>query len=159
MSFDPQLFGDYREPQNAILAGQGLYDGSFFNEAIDLDQFGSPANATSTPQPVKKDLVSSIDEKLNADHDTPAGDGLAMTCNLMWYVSTTATTIQGLTGFRERISKCPSIQNGDINMDDLCSQLTQKAKCSGDGPVINESDFKEVIRGLLPKDKSCPETS
>jgi AP-1-like transcription factor len=53
---------------------------------------------------------------------------------------------------REKIQSCPSIQNGNIDMDDLCSQLQSKAKCSGDGPVINEKDFKEIIHNIVKKD-------
>lgn len=44
------------------------------------------------------------------------------------------------------------MQNGNIDMDDLCSQLQSKAKCSGDGPVINEKDFKEIIHKIAKKD-------
>jgi AP-1-like factor len=36
-------------------------------------------------------------------------------------------------------------------MDSLCSELQQKAKCSGDGPVINEQDFTDVIHRVLKK--------
>jgi hypothetical protein len=57
-----------------------------------------------------------------------------------------------LTPNREKIQSCPSVQNGSIDMDDLCSQLQSKAKCSGDGPVINEKDFKEIIHKIVKKD-------
>lgn len=46
---------------------------------------------------------------------------------------------------REQIQACPAVQNGEIDMDSLCSQLQQKAKCSGEGPVIQETDFKDVL--------------
>jgi AP-1-like transcription factor len=39
-------------------------------------------------------------------------------------------------------------------MDDLCSQLQSKAKCSGDGPVINERDFTNIIHKIIKKDKA-----
>jgi hypothetical protein len=52
---------------------------------------------------------------------------------------------------REKIQSCPSVQNGSIDMDDLCSQLQSKAKCSGEGPVINEKDFKEIIHKIVKK--------
>lgn len=57
-----------------------------------------------------------------------------------------------LTPNREKIQSCPSVQNGNIDMDDLCSQLQSKAKCSGDGPVINEKDFKDIIHKIVRKD-------
>jgi AP-1-like factor len=54
-----------------------------------------------------------------------------------------------LTCNREKLSSCPRVQNGEIDMDSLCTQLQQKAKCSGDGPVIQETDFKEVLNSML----------
>jgi AP-1-like factor len=41
--FDPQLFGDYREPQNAIV-GDGDFTGGFFNDAMPTMDFSSPFN-------------------------------------------------------------------------------------------------------------------
>lgn len=83
--FDPQLFGDYREPQNNILTG-GLYDDSFFTEAFALPEFNSPFGVESSPAP-KKDLVQEIDQKLNEDEEVVPGEQQNMlTCNNMWYV-------------------------------------------------------------------------
>ncbi|PHH85531.1 hypothetical protein CDD83_284 [Cordyceps sp. RAO-2017] len=39
--FDPQLFGDYREPQDSLLSNPDLDD--FFNDALDAD-FMTPYN-------------------------------------------------------------------------------------------------------------------
>jgi AP-1-like factor len=61
--------------------------------------------------------------------------------------------MQLLTPHREKISACPKVQNGTIDMDDLCSQLKDKAKCSGDGLIISNEDFKEVITKI-----GCKET-
>lgn len=138
--FDPQLFGDYREPQDNILAG-GLYDDTFFGEAYALRQqdfMGSPFNldaAAASPGLMKKDLVSAIDEKLREEEDdevVPAESEM-LTCTNMW----------------EKIQACPRVQNGEIDMDSLCTQLQQKAKCSGEGPVIQESDFKDVLNTMF----------
>lgn len=86
--FDPQLFGDYREPQNNILSG-GLYDDSFFTEAFALPEFNtnSPFGVESSPAP-KKDLVQEIDEKLNEDDEVVPGERQnLLTCNTMWFVT------------------------------------------------------------------------
>jgi AP-1-like factor len=81
--FDPQLFGDYREPQNNILNG-GLYDDSFFTEAFALPEFNSPFSVEQSPAP-KKDLVKEIDDKLNEDDEVvPADHSNMLTCNTMW---------------------------------------------------------------------------
>ncbi|KFZ06962.1 hypothetical protein V501_06921 [Pseudogymnoascus sp. VKM F-4519 (FW-2642)] len=136
--FDPQLFGDYREPQDNILTG--LYDDSFFNEAFAIpgEFSGSPFTLDATPQQTqhqpqqhqgaKKDLIGEIDAQLGEEEVVPAESEM-LTCTNMW----------------EQIQACPAVQNGEIDMDSLCSQLQQKAKCSGEGPVIQETDFKDVL--------------
>lgn len=98
--FDPQLFNDYREPQNNILAGNGLFDDSFFNEAIDMNQFNSPLSVEKSPVPAKKDLVSQIDEKLAAEEEVVPGEaaGQMLSCNNMWYVMRNSYQDGKLTG-------------------------------------------------------------
>jgi AP-1-like factor len=85
--FDPQLFGDYREPQNNILAG-GLYDDTFFAEAFALPEFNtaSPFNLTASPAAPKKDLVQEIDLKLSQEEEVVPGEDRTqlLTCNTMW---------------------------------------------------------------------------
>jgi AP-1-like factor len=85
--FDPQLFGDYREPQNNILSG-GLYDDTFFAEAFALPEFNtnSPFVMAASPAASKKDLVQEIDQKLSQDDEVVPGEdrGSLMTCNTMW---------------------------------------------------------------------------
>lgn len=60
-----------------------------------------------------------------------------------------------LFGSRRRIQQTESFQSGQADMDDLCSQLTSKAKCSGKGAVIDE---KEVDRILGPKATGVPDS-
>jgi len=85
--FDPQLFGDYREPQNNILAG-GLYDDTFFAEAFALPEFNStsPFNLTASPAAPKKDLVQEIDQKLSQEEEVVPGEDRTqlLSCNTMW---------------------------------------------------------------------------
>lgn len=97
-SFDPVLFGDYREPQNNILSGT-TFDDSFFNNAIDMPDFSSPFNIEPSPSattaaPVvstpQKSLVEQIDEKQDEDEEevVPGDDRENMLdCNKMWSVS------------------------------------------------------------------------
>lgn len=87
--FDPQLFGDYREPQENILAGDGFTD-NFFSEAYALPDFNSPFNMAPSPVPPKKDLVAQIDEKQNEDEEVVPGEDRSqlLTCNTIWYAST-----------------------------------------------------------------------
>lgn len=83
--FDPQLFGDYREPQSNILASTTLDDG-FFNDAFDYD-FTAPFNAPalSSPKPAKKDICAEIDaRKETEDTIVTSANGKLLTCNNIW---------------------------------------------------------------------------
>lgn len=179
--FDPQLFGDYREPHENILTG--LYDDSFFNEAFAIpgEFSGSPFTLDATPQAQqttqtgatpqhqpqqhnpKKDLIGEIDAQLGEEEVVPAESEM-LTCTNMWYVfafpKIDIKTKDANSLTREQIQACPAVQNGEIDMDSLCSQLQQKAKCSGDGPVIQETDFKDVLDTMFAPGgfKPCPLT-
>lgn len=130
--FDPQLFGDYREPQENVLS-QG-FDDTFFNDALDAD-FITPYNLPITAEAPKKDLIAQIDAAKDADEVTPSGQ--LLTCNKIW----------------EKLQNCPKVQNGDFDLDGLCSDLQKKAKCSGGGAVVDEADFKRVMQKYLCKDE------
>ncbi|KAI1871320.1 uncharacterized protein JN550_004765 [Neoarthrinium moseri] len=135
--FDPQLFGDYREPQDNILANPA-FDDSFFNEAFDAD-FTTPFNMAPTPNPPKKDICAEIDAaKEQEDTIVTSVNGKLLTCNNIW----------------ERLQTCPKVQAGDIDLDGLCSDLQKKAKCGGTGAVVDEKDFKAVMSKHLGP---CPD--
>ena len=86
--FDPQLFGDYREPQDNILSGEGFSD-SFFTDAFAIPDFNSPFNVAPSPAPPKKDLVTQIDDKQNEEEEVVPGEDSSklLTCNTIWYDS------------------------------------------------------------------------
>jgi hypothetical protein len=46
----------------------------------------------------------------------------------------------------ERLSQHPNFE--DFDMDRLCEELKKKAKCSGTGPVIPESELLDVLRRM-----------
>lgn len=124
--FDPQLFGDYREPQENILTN-GL-DDAFFNDAFDVD-FTTPYNLPLAAP--KKGLIAQIDAA--KDDDEASSPGQLLTCNKIW----------------ETLQNCPRVQNGDFDLDGLCSDLQKKAKCSGSGAVVDEQDFQVVMKKYL----------
>ncbi|KAI1380166.1 PAP1-domain-containing protein [Hypoxylon crocopeplum] len=130
--FDPQLFGDYREPQDNILAS-ATFDDSFFNDAFDVD-FTTPYNVAPSPNaPAKKgNLIAEIDARKESD-DTIFQNGKLLTCNNIW----------------EKLQACPRVQSGDLDLDGLCSDLQKKAKCGGSGAVVDEQDFKAVMTKYL----------
>lgn len=52
------------------------------------------------------------------------------------------------------MQSCPKAQNGEFDLDGLCSELTKKAKCSGHGPVVGEQDFDTILQKYMGKDVS-----
>jgi AP-1-like factor len=152
--FDPQLFGDYREPQNNILSS-GAFDDSFFTDAFDVD-FTTPYNVpvtTNAGNLKKPGLIEQIDAAKNTD-DLDSNGNL-LTCNKIWYVDAPVVVgpselvVPSNTTNREKLQNCPKVQNGDFDLDGLCSELQKKAKCSGSGAVVDERDFKTVMRKYL----------
>ncbi|KAL7622362.1 DNA-binding transcription factor yap1 [Parahypoxylon ruwenzoriense] len=130
--FDPQLFGDYREPQDNILAST-TFDDSFFNDAFDVD-FTTPYNMAPSPNVSKKNLIAEIDaRKESEDTIITTNNGKLLTCNNIW----------------EKLQACPKVQSGDLDLDGLCSDLQKKAKCGGSGAVVDEQDFKAVMTKYL----------
>jgi len=128
--FDPQLFGDYREPQDNILSAD--FNESFFNDAFGLPDLSSPFNFAPSPVPPKKDLVAQIDDKQNEDEEVVPGEDRAqlLSCNTIW----------------DRLQACPKVKEGEFDLDLLCKDLQKKAKCSETGAVIHESDFNKVMK-------------
>lgn len=172
--FDPQLFGDYREPQDNVLASGGFND-SFFNDALDVD-FTTPFNTALDPiGGQKSSLIAQIDAAKEGEFASSSltsvntngaamavASGQLLTCNKIWYVLMScirchiwcATMTSSLLTdiYREHLQNCPRVQNGDFDLDGLCSDLQKKAKCSGSGAVVAETDFKDAMRKYLNKD-------
>ncbi|KAJ3941949.1 DNA-binding transcription factor yap1 [Colletotrichum tropicale] len=151
--FDPQLFGDYREPQENILGG-GTFDDSFFNDALDAD-FITPYNMAPSPAVPKKNLIDQIDAAKNADDDVvkDAVKAENYNCNKIWYVvPRQASSTVTYTHPREKLQNCPDVASGEFDLDGLCSELQKKAKCSGQGPVVSETDFQAVVNKWMGKD-------
>ncbi|POR35211.1 AP-1-like transcription factor [Tolypocladium paradoxum] len=133
--FDPQLFGDYREPQDNILSNAS-FDDFFNNDAFNSD-FLTPYNTAPAATGHKKNLIDEIDARQDSlDDDLPKQD--SMNCNQIW----------------EKLQDCPKAQNGEFDLDGLCSELTKKAKCSGSGPVVAEKDFDTILKKYMGKDVS-----
>ena len=53
---------------------------------------------------------------------------------------------------RDRVTKSARVQSGEADMDDLCTQLKSKAKCSGSGAVIDQKDV-DAILGPAPREQ------
>ncbi|KAL2353462.1 AP1-like transcription factor-like protein [Cryomyces antarcticus] len=136
--FKPDLFGDYRESQDAIV-GAGDFTGGFFNEAFPFADFGSPINLVDSPAAVapkssSSSLLEQVERQQNGDdHEevVPAVDRSQMlTCNKIW----------------NQLQKEPDFGNPGFDLDGLCKDLKAKAKCSESGVVIKQEDFDDLLK-------------
>ena len=55
-----------------------------------------------------------------------------------------------LAVLRDRVRDSKRAQSGQADMDDLCSQLKAKAKCSGKGAVIEQKDIDAILGPASP---------
>ncbi|RAL13737.1 putative bZIP transcription factor AP-1/Yap1 [Aspergillus homomorphus CBS 101889] len=129
--FDPVLFGDWREPQDAILSQDF---GTFFDDAFPLPDLGSPSHnfseVTSQQQQPKKNLIAEIDSKLDEDEVVPGEDQTQMmSCTKIW----------------DRLQSMERFRNGELDVDNLCSELRMKARCSEGGVVVNQQDVEDIM--------------
>jgi len=131
--FDPQLFGDYREPQENILSGDAFND-SFFNDAFPLADFNSPFNMAQSPATSRKEKVVEEEEVVPAEDPSTL-----LTCNTIW----------------DRLQACPKVKEGEFDLDLLCKDLQKKAKCSETGAVVNESDFNQIMNSYVGQNKTA----
>lgn len=145
--FDPVLFGDWREPQDAILSQDF---GSFFNDAFPLPDLGSPSHnfteLANQPAP-KKDLVSEIDQKADGEEVVPGEDKSQMlTCTKIWYAHAAPLySVVNTNRTRDRLQSMDKFRNGEIDVDNLCSELRTKARCSEGGVVVNQKDVDDIM--------------
>ena len=87
-SFDPILFGDYREAQDNILSQDF---GTFFNDAYPLPDLGSPLhnfNDVAPESAPKTDLLKQVEEAKNGNDEVVPDNEKPMTCNKIWSVPT-----------------------------------------------------------------------
>ncbi|KAJ5223880.1 AP-1-like transcription factor napA [Penicillium chermesinum] len=131
--FDPVLFGDWREPQDAVLSQDF---GSFFNDAFPLPDLGSPSHnlseaSTQQQQPKKPSPLGPLDEQVDVDEEVVPGEDKTqmLSCTKIW----------------DRLQSMEKFRNGEIDVDNLCSELRTKARCSEGGVVVNQDDVDAIM--------------
>ena len=178
--FDSMLFRDYRDPMDQANMDLNM---SFFDDAFPMADFplGSPI-APGTPvgekaEPESKKPAPTRLEGTEDDDGSSEDEGFMvaakpaanlMSCNKIWYVISHLTRTSRLQLFpsaisltdssRDRISAHPKFASGELDMDNLCSELRSKAKCSETGVVVGQKDVEEVLSkaGLKPRDFGIP---
>lgn len=114
---EDDIFGD-------ILKSEGIVDSSIKKEP----QAATPASSTVP------DLVPEIQPRAAAqdsailDSIVPNSDQSLMKCSQIW----------------ERVTAHPKFT--DIDIDSLCQELKQKAKCSEKGVVVNGTDVGDILK-------------
>ena len=142
-TFDPVLFGDYRDTQDNI---QSQDFGTFFNDAYPLPDLGSPLHnytevATEAP---KVDLIRQVDAAKEGEEVVPNNDK-PMTCNKIWLVCSMPSWVSANVISRDRLQSMEKFRNGEIDIDNLCSELRAKAKCSEGGAVVDKKDVDKIL--------------
>ncbi|OCK84647.1 PAP1-domain-containing protein [Lepidopterella palustris CBS 459.81] len=134
--FDPTLFGDYRESQAAIV-GDGDFTGGFFNDAFPFTDFGTPFSFgdSNTPAVQKPNPMEEIERQQDAGDDevVPGEDpNQLLNCHKIW----------------NKLSNRPGFKDGSIDIDNLCSELRAKARCSESGVVVDHKDVEAALQRL-----------
>lgn len=162
-NFDPVLFGDYRDSNDAIV-GTGDFSGGFFDDALNSQQFdyGSPSNLfgiLQSPQQTHASLNSNVNASNSAapsknlmaevektcgggddDYGLPTkkteSNGKLISCNNIW----------------NQLQSNPDFQEGKFDLDGLCSELRAKARCSESGVMVDQDHVDAALRKLGQKD-------
>ncbi|CAA9956661.1 AP1 transcription factor [Pyrenophora teres f. maculata] len=135
--FDPTLFGEYRDTTNAIV-GDGDFTGGFFNDAFLNTGYGSPFHFGDTPAVQKSNPLEEIERAQDCDDEVVPGEdpNSLLNCHKIW----------------DKLSSRPDFKDGTIDIDNLCSELRAKARCSESGVVVDHKDVEAALK-RLPKDK------
>ncbi|PNS15045.1 AP-1-like transcription factor [Sphaceloma murrayae] len=171
--FDPVLFGDYRESQDAIV-GDGEFNNGFFNEAFPFD-FGSPLNfGVNSPKSTANTVNSQRVAPNPANVKTAAQEKSAACQKLLSQVekcsggdedySSATVNPSNVTGapgapgtllsantIWNQLQSNKDFQDGKFDLDGLCSELRAKAKCSESGVVVPASDVDVAFKKMCGK--------
>ncbi|KMQ45850.1 Yap1 redox domain [Trichophyton rubrum] len=128
--FDPVLFGDYRDPQDAVLSQDfsGFFDDAF--PLPDLGAFDAATPGSTAKTPGKTDApVTTVD--IDDDEEVVPGEDRSqmLSCTKIW----------------DRLQRLEKFRNGEIDVDNLCTQLRTKARCSEGGVVIDQKDVDDIV--------------
>ncbi|EFR04854.1 hypothetical protein MGYG_07857 [Nannizzia gypsea CBS 118893] len=129
--FDPVLFGDYRDPQDAVLSQEfsGFFDDAF--PLPDLGAFDPATPGTAAKTPGKADAPGNTVEIDDDDEEVVPGEDRSqmLSCTKIW----------------DRLQRLEKFRNGEIDVDNLCTQLRTKARCSEGGVVIDQKDVDDIV--------------
>ncbi|KAK6354987.1 DNA-binding transcription factor yap1 [Orbilia brochopaga] len=153
-SFEPNLFNDYRDPgsvehqqapqpqhqpqQPFPTVGMSYFDDAF-PSAFDLTLPPTPPASsvdklknTAVPHAPAPGLQEEDDDE---EEVVPADEPNSfLKCNQIW----------------DKVQSHPKFVSGEIDMDNLCSELRAKAKCSEKGVVVDKKDVDTILNKPIP---------
>lgn len=180
--FDPVLFGDYRDTQDAIIGGDGDFNNGFFDDAFPYD-FASPLNfnlnSPKQPQqtvPASRNLLAEVERAREGSDDEmlppqPTAQQLAqkdhiplaqaekmLNCNTIWYVTHhDLCTIFTNPLSRSQLQTNPDFKDGRFDLDNLCAELRAKAKCSESGVTVPSEHVEAAFKKLSGRETKLPD--
>ena len=159
------LFGEYRDTQSAIVGDGNDFTNGFFNDAFLNTGYGSPFHFGDTPAVQKTNPLEEIERIQDGEDEVVPGEDVnsLLNCHKIWYVHTwKKKDLRGELGQercfanvwrnRDKLSSRPDFKDGTIDIDNLCSELRAKARCSESGVVVDHKDVEAALK-RLPKDK------
>ncbi|KAM0698964.1 hypothetical protein Q7P36_001008 [Cladosporium allicinum] len=172
-SFDPVMFGDYRDTSQDNMFGGADYSGDFFNDALNstipLD-YSSPANMfgilppasqpvqqqpSATPAP-SRNLMAEMDKTRDGgddDYGLPA-QYQQQPAQQQQRQQSTATKKDGsgnlisCNNIWNQLQSNPDFQDGKFDLDGLCSELRAKARCSESGVMVDQDHVDKALKKL-----------
>ncbi|KAK1060190.1 DNA-binding transcription factor yap1 [Friedmanniomyces endolithicus] len=169
-TFDPVLFGDYREAKDTSYNSNDFTTGNgFFDEALDSAPFdyGSPSNLfgilQQSPQQTHSSLNASSDlapsKSLMAEIEKTrdGGDddyGLPVTGNVDGTTNQNKGKLISCNNIWNQLQSNPDFQNGTFDLDNLCSELRAKARCSESGVMVSQDHVDAALKKLAKRDEA-----
>ncbi|EWC46888.1 hypothetical protein DRE_03900 [Drechslerella stenobrocha 248] len=139
---EPSIFNNYRDPATAAQHQPQQAVNSVGMSYFD-DAFPSTFDFTLPPTPpansVDKSTAPAPAPGINGEDDdeevVPADKpGAFLKCTQIW----------------DKVQQHPKFVSGEIDMDDLCTELRAKAKCSEGGVVVDKTDVEKILNKPVP---------
>lgn len=181
--FDPVLFGDYRESQDAIV-GDGDFNSGFFEAAFPYDLNTSfPVTDFSSPKTAQQNSASAnllaevekcreggdddiyLPKQEPAQQIQPSQNEMSLksaeqmlNCNTIWCVNLLDNNAYIDTDIspRSQLQSNQDFKEGKFDLDNLCAELRAKAKCSESGVTVPSEYVDAAFKKLSGTNEQPP---
>ncbi|KAE9363343.1 PAP1-domain-containing protein [Stipitochalara longipes BDJ] len=114
---------------------------------LSMDEGSASFEITPPPQ----DLIEVRDGTASRPYDMlnnldALDDILSFETELATAPRSSSSTFLNCNTIWDRLQACPTVKEGEFDLDLLCKDLQKKAKCSETGAVVNESDFNVIMK-------------